>query len=45
MNQEQFKIDWHTHLDHLLEMMQIVLQSHNNSDVTLVCDDKIRLNF
>ena len=42
MAQEQFNLNWHTYSDHLKEMMQNLLQSAENADVTLVCEDKTR---
>ena len=42
MAQEQFNLNWHTYSDHLKEMMQNLLQSADNADVTLVCEDKTK---
>ena len=42
MTQEQFNLNWHTYSDHLKEMMQNLLQSTDNADVTLVCQDKTK---
>ena len=39
---EQFNLNWHTYNDHLKEMMQNLMQSHESSDVTLVCEDKTK---
>ena len=42
MTQEQFNLNWHTYSDHLKEMMQNLLKSADNADVTLVCEDKTK---
>ena len=42
MATEQFNLNWHTYTDHLKELMQCLLESSKSSDVTLVCDDKIK---
>ena len=39
---EQLNLNWHTYNDHLKDMMQNLMQSHESSDVTLVCEDKTR---
>ena len=39
---EKFNLNWHTYNDHLKEMMQNLMQSHESSDVTLVCEDKTK---
>ena len=40
---EEFNLNWYTYNDHLKEMMQNLMQSHESSDVTLVCEDKTKL--
>ena len=42
MATEQFNLNWHTYADHLKDLMQCLLESSKSSDVTLVCDDKIK---
>ena len=42
MNQEKYKLNWHTYSDHLREMLDGMLSSQELSDVTLVCDDKMQ---
>ena len=42
INMEQFDLNWHTYNDHLKEMMQNLMQSHESYDVTLVCEDKTK---
>merc|ERR1712221_23446 len=39
---EQYNLNWHTYNDHLREMMQNLMQSHESTDVTLVCEDKTK---
>merc|ERR1719378_1145562 len=39
---EQFDLNWYTFNDHLKEMMQHLMQSNESTDVTLVCEDKIK---
>jgi len=39
---EQYNLNWHTYNDHLREMMQNLMQSHELTDVTLVCEDKTK---
>ena len=39
---EQFNINWHSYNDHLREVMLNLMQSHELSDVTLVCEDKTK---
>ena len=39
---EQFNINWHSYNDHLRKMMLNLMQSHELSDVTLVCEDKTK---
>ena len=43
MINEQINLNWLTYTDHLQEMMQNLMLSNESSDVTLVCDDKIKL--
>ena len=40
MEQDKCKLTWHTYQDHLREMMQEMMTSHEFADVTLVSDDK-----
>ena len=39
---EQSNLNWYTFNDHLKEMMQNLMQSHESADVTLVCEDKTK---
>merc|ERR1712189_151204 len=39
---EQFNLNLHTYNDHLKDMMQNLMEFHESSDVTLVCEDKTR---
>ena len=39
---EQFNLNWQTYNEHLKEMMQHLMQSHESYDVTLVCEDKTK---
>jgi len=39
---EQFNLNWHTFDDHLKEMMQNLMHTHESTDVTLVYEDKIK---
>ena len=41
MNQEKFKLHWHTYTDHLKEMLHDMMSSNELTDVTLVSDDKV----
>ena len=40
MNQEKFKLTWHTYTDHLREMLHDMKDSNELTDVTLVSEDK-----
>ena len=40
MNEEKYKLTWHTYSDHLREMLHMMMKSNELTDVTLVCDDK-----
>ena len=42
MSLEQFNLSWHTYLNHLKEMMQTLMETKKSTDVTLVCDDKVK---
>ena len=42
MSLELLNLNWHTYSDHLKEIMQNLMDTHMLSDVTLVCDDKIK---
>ena len=42
MSLEQFNLKWHTYSDHLKDMMETLMNSHNLADVTLVCNDKTK---
>ena len=44
MEQDKCKLTWHTYQDHLREMMQEMMTSHEFADVTLVSDDKQAVN-
>ena len=39
---EQFKLNWQTYNNHLKGMMQQLMLSDESSDVTLVCEDRIK---
>ena len=39
---EQLNLNWQTYNEHLKEMMQHLMQSHESYDVTLVCEDKTK---
>ena len=43
MSQEQFNLKWHTYSDHLKGLMQNLMKSDSLTDVTLVCEDKIKI--
>ena len=40
---EQFKLNWQTYNNHLKGMMQQLMLSDESSDVTLVCEDRIKI--
>merc|ERR1712098_975938 len=42
LRMEQFYLNWHTYNDHLKDMMQNLMLSHESADVTLVCEDKTK---
>ena len=39
---EQLTLNWDTYNDHLKEMMLNLMQSHESTDVTIVCEDKTK---
>ena len=39
---EQLNLNWHTYNDHLKELMHNLMESHESTDVTLVCEDKTK---
>ena len=43
MSLEQYNVKWDLFSDHLKEMMQNLMQSTDTADVTLVCQDKIKV--
>ena len=43
MSLEQYNVKWDSFSDHLKEMMQNLMQSTDTADVTLVCQDKIKV--
>ena len=43
MHQEKYNLNWHTHSDHLKDMLHEMMKSDELTDVTLVCDDMRQL--
>ena len=43
MHQEKYNLNWHTYSDHLREMLHELMKSNQLTDVTLVCDDKVKI--
>ena len=43
MNQDNFKVTWDTHPDHVKNMLHEMMTSDYLTDVTLVCDDDIQI--
>ena len=40
MNQEKFKLHWHTYTDHLKEMLHDMMSYNELTDITLVSEDR-----
>ena len=38
-----FELKWHSHANHFQNLIKNLLQSEDQSDVTLVCDDQVKL--
>ena len=41
---EQFNVNWETHTEHIKELFGKLKTTGCFSDVTLVCDDKVRVD-
>ena len=44
MNSGTFDLHWHSYSHHYQELMNNLLQTGDGSDVTLVCDDNVKMN-
>ena len=44
MNSGTFDLRWHSYSHHYQELMNNLLQTGDGSDVTLVCDDNVKIN-
>ena len=40
---EKYNLTWHTYTDHLKQMLQSLMNDKDSQDVTLVCDDKVKI--
>ena len=43
MAHEKYNLTWHTYTDHLKLMLQNLMKDEDSHDVTLVCDDKVKI--
>ena len=40
---EKYNLTWHSYTDHLKQMLQSLMNDKDSQDVTLVCDDKVKI--
>ena len=43
MSNEKYNLTWHTYSDHLKQMLQSLMNDKDSHDVTLVCDDRVKI--
>ena len=43
MVNEKYNLTWHTYSDHLKQMLQSLMNDKDSQDVTLVCDDRVKI--
>ena len=43
MANEKYNLTWHTYSDHLKQMLHNLMTDKDSQDVTLVCDDKVKI--
>ena len=43
MVNEKYNLTWHTYSDHLKQMLQSLMNDKDSHDVTLVCDDRVKI--
>ena len=43
MVNDKYNLTWHTYSDHLKQMLQSLMNDKDSQDVTLICDDRVKI--